>query len=276
MRVPCAGWLHPLTVQRALRHGAAGVLIVSCGAGSQMYREGGTWTLARMSGAREPTLDLSTLERSDDTSRAPLGPGPKPEVRVLEAYRSDLRRLARDADAFRRASLPLRPRRKAFAYMAGLTLATVLGGAAWAGTRVHYRPTSNDAPELVVSFKHPGNVEERCRDLTADEKTKTPPHMRPASGKICDRRRVAVRLRVRVDDAVVIDHAYEPKGIWNDGNSVALERLRVTPGQHLIRVEIGDTDRSDEWNHVDERTIEFAHRTSRVIRFDKTEGFTWR
>jgi hypothetical protein len=43
-----------------------------------------------------------------------------------------------------------------------------------------------------------------------------------------------------------------------------------------VRVEIGDTDCGNEWNHVDERSLDFAPRRSYVVRFDKSSGFAWR
>ena len=62
LRVPCAGWVHPLMVERALRRGAAGVLIVTCGPGECLYREGALWTEQRMAGEREPSLRSEKVE----------------------------------------------------------------------------------------------------------------------------------------------------------------------------------------------------------------------
>jgi len=56
LHVPCAGWVHPLMVERAIRHGAAGAVIVSCGRGECLYREGALWVEERMAGEREPSL----------------------------------------------------------------------------------------------------------------------------------------------------------------------------------------------------------------------------
>jgi len=56
LHIPCAGWVHPLMIERAIRHGAAGVLIVACGPGACLYREGALWTEQRIAGEREPFL----------------------------------------------------------------------------------------------------------------------------------------------------------------------------------------------------------------------------
>jgi len=56
LQVPCAGWVHPTMTVRALRNGAAGALIVSCGLAACLYREGALWTEQRAAGEREPSL----------------------------------------------------------------------------------------------------------------------------------------------------------------------------------------------------------------------------
>jgi coenzyme F420-reducing hydrogenase delta subunit len=56
LQVPCIGWIHPLLIERALRNGAEGVLMVSCAPGECRYREGAEWAGQRLSGKREPAL----------------------------------------------------------------------------------------------------------------------------------------------------------------------------------------------------------------------------
>ena len=82
-----------------------------------------------------------------------------------------------------------------------------------------------------------------------------------------------MRLRVSVDGERRVDHAYSPSGIWSDGSSVAVVPLSLTPGEHAIRVEIGDSHDPDDWSHVSEQTIEFDERFRRVIAFDRASGF---
>jgi coenzyme F420-reducing hydrogenase delta subunit/NAD-dependent dihydropyrimidine dehydrogenase PreA subunit len=268
MRVPCAGWVHALTVERALRHGAAGVLVAACGAGSQMYREGGIWTRARMGGAREPVLNRAKVDPS--------------RVRVIEAYRGDVARLSREAAVFRTsrhapqpdAARTSRVRVRVRVAVAGAVLAALFAALVVSASRLGYALPPGDGSELVLSFKHPGAVEQHCRDRTPEELQKLPAHMRQP--QVCERRRVWVRMRAYVDGARVVDGRYEPKGLWDDGNSLALERLPVAPGRHLVRVEIGDTGDADDWDHVEERTLDFERRGTRVVTFDKVDGFRWR
>lgn len=258
MTVPCVGWVHALTVERALRHGAEGVLLVGCGAGAEPYREGPKWTHERMSGARPPSLDTSKLDAS--------------KVRVVELHEHDLGGLRREADALR-AGRARATRSKGGAAAFGVALAVGLMGVTWALSRVGYAVPAGGGPELVVSFKHPGQVSERCRDLTEEEKQKLPPHMRQP--KVCERGRVDVRMRVTVDGARVVDKAYAPKGLWHDGNSLAVERVPVGPGPHHVEVAIGDGPDPDEYAFTTDKTVTFAPRTAVVVRFDKVAGFEW-
>ena len=258
--VPCAGWVHALTVERALRHGAGGVLVVGCGPGSERYREGVKWAQVRMAGQREPALNLAKVDPS--------------KVRVAELFRGDRAGLARAAEELRRGVPSSRPTaRVVHLVIAGVAAAAVASLATWAGSRVGYA-APRSAPTMVVSFKHPGAVSERCRDLTEEEKRSTPPHMRPA--KVCERGRVGVRLRVTIDGVLRSETTHAPRGLWGDGNSTAVERVEVAEGEHRVRVELGDTPDPGEWNHVDERSLSFQPRASRVVRFDKLEGFQWR
>jgi hypothetical protein len=91
--------------------------------------------------------------------------------------------------------------------------------------------------------------------------------------KICDRARASVRMRVLLDGRLVLDSAYPPSGLWSDGNSVAVERIRVVSGEHRVAVEIGDSDDPDEWTHVVEQTLTFGEDARRVITFDRVSGF---
>ncbi|MCI0534472.1 MAG: hydrogenase iron-sulfur subunit, partial [Verrucomicrobiales bacterium] len=55
--VPCVGWVSAVLLERTLRRGAAGILVVGCGAGDAVAREGMKWFAQRMEGRREPKFD---------------------------------------------------------------------------------------------------------------------------------------------------------------------------------------------------------------------------
>jgi coenzyme F420-reducing hydrogenase delta subunit/NAD-dependent dihydropyrimidine dehydrogenase PreA subunit len=259
LRVPCAGWVEPLTVERAMRRGAGRVLIVGCGPGACTYREGTTWTRQRLEGGREPRLRTEKLR-----SKAVL---------LLELFRSEKPRLVKEAAVFLRGAWRDRATASPLAQtLLGAVLAAGFGLAVWGATRVGYASPARSAAELVVSFKHPGKSAEQCRPPTEEELRKLPAHMRPK--QICSRRRADVRMRVTVDGRALVRRSYPPRGVWHDGNSIALERLPLASGVHDVIVEIGDTP-DTAFSYRMERRVTLRDRHTPVIAFDKLSGFAW-
>jgi coenzyme F420-reducing hydrogenase delta subunit/ferredoxin len=265
LEVPCAGWLHALTVERALRRGAAAAVVVACGPGECGYREGPEWLRERMDGLRPPVLRVDLVDRE--------------RVHLLELDRTQRRELVRRALALRNGgaeresaerSLP-RPSRT-LAGAASVVLAVLVAALLGVVSDLGYAAPDVDGSELVVTFKHPGRVGEDCRELTPDEQAKRPVHMRQE--RICDRERAPVRLRVALDGEPVIASLHPPAGLWGDGNSVAVTQIPVSPGEHVIRVEIGDSLDPDEWTYLHEQTLNFTPEARRVIAFDRLSGFT--
>jgi coenzyme F420-reducing hydrogenase delta subunit len=260
--VPCAGWVQPLLVERAFRHGASGVLIVGCAPAEPAYREGARFTRLRLAGERVPAL------RSARTA-----PG---RVRFLELGRSDRARLRAEARAFRAgdAAPPRPPARRAARIACGLALAGGLGAVTWLASDARYHtPPAAAGPRLVVAFQHPGRAGERCRDVPPEELAKQPVHMRQP--RVCERGRLPVRLRVTVDGEVRVARSVPARGLFGDGLSVAMETLPLAPGEHVVRVEIGDSADGGEWQHVSERAFAAAAGERRVVVFDRSDGFVW-
>jgi ferredoxin/coenzyme F420-reducing hydrogenase delta subunit len=258
MPVVCSGWVHALTIERALRHGARGVLIVACGGSEPTFREGGNWIAARIAGDRQPSLRSEKV----DVER----------VRVVELDRTRLDDLIEEARRFREGTTSKAPSKRTRAIGAA-AIAAVFLAIIGAGSRVGYGGPKIDGPQLVVSLKHPGKTGEHCRTLGAEEKAQLPAHMR--RDQICERGRAPVRLRVEVDGEVRIASTYQPKGLRADGPSIAMEELGLTPGTHTIVIAIGDSHDPNEWTYRVTRTIEVANRSRVVALFDRFAGFTW-
>ena len=259
LEVPCAGWVHAYTLERALRRGAREALIVACGPGQCRYREGVQWLRQRLDGERKPML------REPEAHRR--------RIHVLELDRTRKRDLLRMAEALRLGGALTEPRvPRTLAGLAAAALAVIVSAGIGAVSDLGYASPRVDGSELVVTFKHPGRVSEHCHDLTPEEKARLPVHMR--RDRVCDRARAAVRMRVKVDGRRVIEKVYEPKGVWHDGNSVAVETVPVPPGKHEVEVEIGDSHRPDEWSFKAEKEIAFTREARRVVAFDRLTGFT--
>lgn len=260
LQVPCSGWLHPLTIERALRRGGREALVVTCGPGDCHYREGAGWLGMRLNGERGPAL------RTDKVARERI------HVRALDRTRTG--ELVREALALREdgAEPGGAPAAGALAGVASVALALVVAAVLGVVSDLGYAAPAVDGSELAITFKHPGRVSEECRELTEEEQASRPAHMRQE--RICERARSPVRLRVSVDGERLIDSTHPPTGIWGDGSSVAVEALTVDPGEHRVRVEIGDSLDPEEWSYVTEETLTFSEDARRVIIFDRRSGYT--
>ncbi len=263
LQIPCIGWVHPLMIERAVRHGAGGVLLAACGPGECLYREGAQWMRERLEGEREPSLRTEKIEGH--------------ELRFVELDRTRTDDLIREAramsgggDSETRASAPTS---NALAAAAAVFLAVISAGVTGAVSDLGYIAPHIEGSELVVSFKHPGAVAEKCREVSEEELAARPVHMRKALD--CERKRSAVRLRVGVDGAEILRKDFPPTGLWGDGSSVAVERIPLGVGEHAVSIEIGDTGDPDEWNLSESRSLEFTADAKRVVIFDRVSGFSW-
>lgn len=259
MPVPCVGWVHMLTVERALRHGAAGVLLVSCGPSECTYREGAKWTRQRLAAERSPALR----------------PGVDPRrVVLLELDRTRAAELVARAAHLRAEGSDHAPPLSRAARVVGTSLAVgALAALVVLPSRASYGGAPSTGSQLVVALRHAGRSSERCRKLGEDEKARLPPHMR--RDEVCARGRANVRLRVHLDGVVRLERAYPPHGLRGDGNSIALERIAVAAGTHRVAVEIGDTWDPAEWTWSDARDVDLGPNDVGVVRFEKASGFTW-
>ncbi len=261
LEIPCAGWIHPLTVERLVRRGAGGVVIATCNPGSCHYREGVEWASRRFDGERKPTLRTKYVDRD--------------KIRILAFDRTRQDEFLAAARAFQGgtsvAEYQTPPKLRAGIVTA--ILAAIVAAGVGLASDVPYRSPAPLASELVVTFKHPGTMSENCHELTPEELAKIPIHMRKE--KVCDRERSSVRLKILVDGQLVREATYLPKGIWHDGSSVAVERIAIEPGTHSVVVSIGDTADLTAWQHEDTRTIDFSRDSRRVIIFDRQDGFRW-
>ncbi|MBI4817912.1 MAG: hydrogenase iron-sulfur subunit [Deltaproteobacteria bacterium] len=257
MAVPCAGWIMAHTVDRALRRGAAGVMVVSCRQESCSQRDGARLAAQRLAGERKPAF----RGRQGDVVRLELDRGEA--AAMLQQIRVAGQGLTRPAAPAARLRVLL-----------GAGVAALMSLVVFVPTTLGHRAFAREHGLLVVSFKHAGRAEESCRKLTADELAKLPIHMRKA--EVCDRSRAPVRLRVHVDGVATLEESYSPNGLFGDGASVALERISISPGEHLIGIEVADSVDATAWEHREERRMEFSTEVSRVVLFDKASGFSWR
>lgn len=257
--VPCVGWVSAVMLERLLRNGASGILVVGCGHGDPVFREGMKWFDERLQGSREPKFDA----RKADPTRVLHVKFNRGEAASLAAAAAEFRVGSRRATAH--------PRPKLQGVAVGVALALFLSFCVWSLSDLSYTPPHHPSPELIVSFNHAGAILEP-KKLTREELEKRLPHMRAQVN--VSRQRAAVRLRVTVDRAVVFLDSFAPRGLQNDGPSIAVARLPVTAGKHFVEVALADTADPDQWTKTWSAEVEFKENENRVVLFDSKAGFT--
>ena len=271
MAVPCSGWVHPLTVERALRRGAKGVVVLGCRPGTCGYREGASWTRERLGGKREPAF---RRDHADASRVMHLTFDAHEAARAAdEAARFRRQCLGVDEPRLQPATVPLAPPRRWRAFAFGLGVAIVGACATWLPSDLPYQTPASVEPELVVSFKIAGEVAERCRTRSSEELAALPPHKRVA--KVCERSREAVRLLVGIDGRPLLERDYEPSGAFGDGASVAVETLSVPEGSHRLSIAIGPAHGDPAAFERSEREVVLRPRTRTVVVYERLAGFTW-
>ena len=218
------------------------------------------WFEQRMAGRREPKFDPAKA----DPARVRF-------VQLDRTRRAELLKAAREFQQHSTATPGRRPRKKITQIAAAVALAAVLGAVTFAFSNLPYRTPHSPLPELVVSFNHSGALLE-ARKLTKEELAKRLPHMRAQVN--VTRERVPVRLRVQVDGQIVFDQSFQPKGLSQDGPSIAVARVPVSPGPHQVRVELADTADPDQWTKQWNESVEFQENRKRVVLFDTKAGFS--
>ena len=238
-----------------MKAGAARVVIGACGPGNCHFREGALHTELRMAGTREPALRHEKVDASL-VSVVRLGRGAKKEL---------LEQLGSAGPAWERS--------KGVGIAVGVGLAVVTSVLVGLLSLGPYRSALSPEPRLVVSLKHPGQVGEDCRAVSAEEQAAMPIHMRRA--EVCERRRADVRIQVDVDGERVLDATYEPAGLWGDGNSIAIERLVLTEGEHEGSARLADGLDPEDWGWESTQTLVFDARERHILQFGRNDGFTW-
>ena len=259
--VPCTGWVSPLTVERALRKGASGVLVVGCREEGPYYREGTKWIRQRLEGRREPRLRESQV----DSELVKL-------VTFNRTERAELLRHARSAPFGKNSGGGCSAANGRF-LRAGWSLIVAI---CLAIPVVMFSDFSGfahavESSRFVFSFNYRPPVEEQCEKVTEEEQAKLPEHMRV--DERCERRRPPVRVRIDVDGKSVRDGTYHPSGFSSDGPAVAVETVPLEPGRHDLRIKLTTVGESGGEAKVWSDTIQTRAGRRRVLLNDEGPGF---
>jgi hypothetical protein len=116
----------------------------------------------------------------------------------------------------------------------GISMAvTVLAGIAWASNASIPAHRSSDAVLRVAWSALPERVE-TCREASADELARLPPHMRQRL--VCEGAAASYRLTVRAAGAVRADRVVRAGGLRHDRRLYVFEEVRLPAGEADIDV----------------------------------------
>ena len=94
---------------------------------------------------------------------------------------------------------------------------------------------------IRLSWRTASERIEHCRRLSVEEIAELPVHMRRE--EVCEGRLVPYRLRVALDDSMVIDEVVQPAGARGDRPLFVLRDLAVPAGEYVVTV---------DWSRVDD------------------------
>jgi len=223
--VDCAGTLHPGTVSYLGGHfGATG--IVGCPAQNCVHREGATLADLRILGERTPAV-------SGRIAQLP--------VRVFHYSPGEWPEIAAAIEGLTNASSPDsawslgRGCRVALAVGASALLLVGLAlGSGWP------QGANADHGLLRLGWRLAGQVNARCRDLSPEELSRRPVHMRVP--RECANEVLTYDLKAVVDGRVVVQKTVRSPGLRADRPLSVEEDLSIAPGEHDVSVTFSPHD----------------------------------
>ena len=118
---------------------------------------------------------------------------------------------------------------------------------------------------LRLAWRARGERIRRCRRLSAQELARLPVHMRPANEEVCERGSTPYRLRVTLDDALVVDELVRAGGAESDRPLFVFHELAVTPGVHHVAIVFAREEEDDIKDH-ESAEEELENRQARDLR----------
>ena len=116
-----------------------------------------------------------------------------------------------------------------------------------------YRQVPEGMAQIKLSFAHGGSRKTECRRLTSEEIAALPPSERRPN--TCSRERIAMRVQLAVDGAVLYEEDLQPTGLWNDGPARTYRKFLVPAGPHRLDVRLRDSRRDTGFDYEATRQV---------------------
>ncbi|MBD3615073.1 MAG: cytochrome b N-terminal domain-containing protein [Gracilimonas sp.] len=258
--LPCAGWIHPTLIERSLKKGADGVLVMGCESDPD-FRLGADWMGERIEGDRHPEFRKDRYEVD--------------KVLYLKLDKPEFGKFLNEAQEFGEKKKTEKPKKLNTPFwkqtVIGIIIAGVIAGfTIWPSS--YGIPLPDKESELIISFKKEGapvfSEQQNNENL--------PKHMQRKNVQQVERRSdVAVKV-TGADGKVLFEKYYEPKGIFSRGYSSGLINIPLNPGDHTLTVQFGDVlEDGIDWERSDEQELYIQKGERVVLRFSEQAGYQW-
>jgi quinol-cytochrome oxidoreductase complex cytochrome b subunit len=227
--IPTSSWLPPKLVEKLLKEGANGVLIIRDSRHEPTSRDGKEMIAERLLGYRSPAFRPQRATSSN--------------WHVLDFTPGLETELTAEAQAFRQNPTPSvskRAYRKPSMILAIIGLTSLVCATTILPSRLKVSNPGYLGPEFVFSFKALGDWSESA-EIDPEQQKKLPVHMRGRSASKLSRSPVSIRITI---DDVTEERTYSAKGISNDGPALDQWRERISVGTHNVSVQINTGEKT--------------------------------
>lgn len=266
--IPCTGMLHPNWAAELIEAGSAGAIIVSCPIDDCSHREGPHWIADRLK--RRRTF------RAGNTHYLELPPGSPKELRSVWAHMVDdheQANLQQSATVVgstgKKAMAATQPKWWEHLRYLGVGLGILL--VVFLISILFTQPTNNQLPaegQVRIVLNHGGKLRSTAENLDPEIAAKIPENIDPAM--VLGGERFPVGLRVAVDDEVLLEKIYEPRGLRHEGAVYEQEALWLAPGGYAVAIWLMDDD--VVWRPVFTQTVTVVDGEVHTLIFNELEG----
>jgi len=271
--VPCAGIVGPAFIKKAVQMGAEGVVIAACRLRDCHYREGNIWLKERLRAKRVPKIRLK--DTSKPVAVFSFNSSESRDFVSTVSQQLDEWENNRNLPSSRGQFIALRSGKR-WASAAALVLISglFLFGFSWGvlDPWANYNPPPTAL--LRVNFFHlseqvscdlnnlessVAKIRSKIDDVTRGDNIPKEGQQQQistnlVSSMLCPRERVPVRLKLTMDDTLLLEKEFSPAGFSNDGLTYVNYELNVFPGKHSLALNIVDSLKEERQSGIDFKT----------------------
>lgn len=129
-----------------------------------------------------------------------------------------------------------------------------------------FRQLAPDQAVITLAFAHAGERRKECRTLGPEELANLPPNMRLQMD--CPRERSPITVDLLLDGKPAIEEVANAPGLYEDQGVDVYRSVKVSAGEHHLKVTMNDSVRIEGSTHTHEQTVTLAPAQLLVVDFD--------